>query len=91
MIGVCSGQGSNLGFDHSLGGVKDAHEDGFISEVAFAEVLRAYQAAGDATSQQRDEAEARKNSSRGRKYDLGNLVIVLPSWGKMWQEVIRNE
>ena len=73
-----------------MGGLKDAHEDGFISEVAFAEVLRAYQAAGDATkSQQRDEAEARKNSSRGRKYDLGNLVvIVLPSWGKMWQEVM---
>ena len=56
--------GAKLGFDHSLERVKDAHEDGLISDVAFAEVVRAYQAAVDATkSPQRDEAENRKNPS----------------------------
>ena len=56
--------GAKLGFDKSLEWVEDAHEDGLIGDETYAEVLRAYQAAVDATkSQQRDEAEARKNSS----------------------------
>ena len=53
--------GAKLGFDKSLEWVEDAHEDGLIGDETYAEVLRAYQAAVDATkSQQRDEAEAQK-------------------------------
>lgn len=56
--------GSKLGHDKSLKEVKDCYEHDEVSKEDFATTLRAHQAAVDATkSPQREEAEARQNSS----------------------------